>query len=123
MAAGINKFSVEDINKFSHKIENCLQDKNCRSIFSVFLEKLRRRDLLRVLRLWEKADGDSKLSTNFDEDAYLDIIEEIDDFNQNPFLSISECVNKYIFVKAECCRILSKILPQFVQHLRQYHRT
>lgn len=123
MAANRIRFSVEDINRFSHKIENCLQDANCKNIFTIFLEKLRRRDLLRVLRLWEKADADLKSSSQFDEDAYLDIIEEIDDFNQNPFLSISECTSKYIFIKTECCRILSKILPQFVQHLRQYHRT
>lgn len=116
-------FSTEDLNKFSHKIDNCLEHPDCRRIFEQYLKNLRRRDLLRALQLWERADDDLRTSAVYMEDDYQDMIERIDGFNEGPLLSINEYAQKLVYVKRECCRILNKINSQFVQYLQQHHRT
>lgn len=114
-------FTNDDINIFSHKIENCLNHAVCRQIFKMYLETCRRRDLLRVLQLWERADDDLKTNAMYMEDDYEDLIERIDDFNSNPLLSLNEYSLKLDYIKRESARILDKIKPQFIQYLRQDH--
>lgn len=114
-------FSNDDINIFSHKIENCLEHTACRGIFKQYLTTLRRRDLLRVLELWERADDDLKTNAILMEDDYQDLIERIDDFNEGPLLSLSEYAQKLEYVKRECARILNKIKTHFIQYLTQNH--
>lgn len=114
-------FSTEDLNVFSHKIENCLEHSECRQIFKNYLTTLRRRDLLRVLQLWERADDDLKTSAMYMEDDYQDFIERIDGFNESPLLSINEYGPRLVYVKRECARILNKIRTEFVQYLKQHH--
>lgn len=114
-------FTIEDINVFSHKIENCLNNAVCKQIFTNYLTTVRRRDLLRVLKLWDRADDDLKTNALYMEDDYQDFIERIDDFNQGPLLSINEYSPKLEYVKRECARILNKIRTQFIQYLKLHH--
>lgn len=116
------KFSIPDINSFAHRVHNCMENSACRQVFRLFLQNTGRRDLLRVLNLWERADSDLKSSRHFDEDHYLDTIEEIDGFNENPLLSLTEYSDKLNFIKMECCNLLQKIHQPFLKHLRDYHR-
>lgn len=114
-------FSIEEINIFSHRIENCLDDADCKQIFKQYLTDIGRKDLQQVLQLWDRADEDLKTNATYMSEDYEDLVEEIDDFNANPFLSINEYAHKLEYVKMECARILSKILTQFIEYLKDHH--
>lgn len=117
-----SKFSIEELSKFSHKIETCLENNDCKEIFKSFLQSTRNKNLQRAFQLWEKAYNDIIQLNEFEEDEYMDIIERIDDFNPNPLLTINENKDKLIFIRMECSRILQKVHPRFIQYLSDKHR-
>lgn len=111
------KFTVQEIDKFNDKISNVLDNAHCREVFCYFL-RAQHKPLLKTFLLWKEAHQRNM----YDEDTFLDLIEEIDDFNLNPLYSISECEHKLAFIKQECCRILEKIRPQFICYLNKNHK-
>lgn len=112
------KFTHQQIERFNDRIKNCIDDSSCRAIFKAFLEKLKKPILLKALILWEAANS----TESWDENKMLELIEEVDDFNENPLLSIQECQYKLDYTKGECCRILEKILPTFIKYLQKHHK-
>lgn len=112
------RFTPQQIERFNDRIKNCIDDSNCRAVFKVFLKKMKKPMLLDTLALWEAANR----SNNWDQDEMMELIEEVDDFNQNPLLSIQECQHKLDYTKGECCRILEKILPTFITYLQKHHK-
>ncbi|KAB0793175.1 hypothetical protein PPYR_12795 [Photinus pyralis] len=113
-------FSKKEIDHLSDRMKNVLESAEARNIFNKYLHEVRRGDLLKVLVLWCKADLHLRESQVMS-DSFEDLIDEIDDFNTMPFLSINENNFKLLYVKQECCRILSKILNNFVKYLEKYH--
>lgn len=111
------KFTVPELERFNDKISNVLDNSCCREIFGRFLIMQRNPAIIKTLKLWEKAQAGS----SYDENSYLDEIEDIDAFNINPLYSISECEHKLTYIKQECSRILEKIHPQFMLYLHKYH--
>lgn len=111
------KFTDPELERFNDKISNVLDNSYCRQIFENFLTVQRNPALIKIFKLWEKAHQD----TSYDEDNYLDEIEEIDNFNINPLYSISECDHKLAYIKQQCSRLLEKIHPQFMLYLHKYH--
>ncbi|KAJ8986163.1 hypothetical protein NQ317_005637 [Molorchus minor] len=114
--AGI-KFTQQQIERLNDRIKNCLEDENCRTVLEQYLKNARKPVLYNALKLWVAANS----TNSFDEDYFLDLIENVDGFNENPLLSIAECEHKLLFVKTECCRILEKIRPYFIEYLNKYH--
>lgn len=113
------KFTVQEIERFNDRISNVLDNSDCRKVFEEFLLTQKNPTLIKTFKLWMKADENSQ---NSFKDDFFDIIEEIDDFNMSPLLSVSECDQKFAFVKQECSRILEKIRPQFIHYLHKYHQ-
>lgn len=111
------RFSLLEIEKFD-RIENCLQDPKCRTVFELYLTKTKNKNLLKVFKLWIKATE----CVSFDDDM-LDLIDEVRGFNDSPLLSHSEPYQKYNYVKSECCRLLSEhdTHKRFIQYLTQHH--
>lgn len=116
------KFTTKEIDRFSDRIQNVLDNPDSRKLLNNYLQEVRRPDLLKVVKLWEDANLYLKLSETFDEVVIMEAIDEIDEFNTNPFLSICENNNKLLYVKQECSRILSKILKNFIKYLEQFHK-
>ncbi|KAJ8957353.1 hypothetical protein NQ318_004832 [Aromia moschata] len=111
------KFTQQQIERFNDRIRNCLEDEHCRTVLEQYLLQQRKPILHNALKLWVAAHS----TTSFDEDRFLDLIEDVDGFNENPLLSISECEHKLSYVKLECCRILEKIRPYFIHYLSKNH--
>ncbi|RZC27647.1 hypothetical protein BDFB_000102 [Asbolus verrucosus] len=113
------KFPLQQIEKFNDRIENCLQDLSCRNIFEIYLTQSKKYNALNTLKLWTTANS----GTSFSEDMY-DLIDDVDGFNENPLLSISEHHQKLDYVKSECSRILNKhgTHKKFIQYLLENHR-
>lgn len=112
-------FTHQQLERFNDRIKNCLDDDTCRAIFKTFLVKLKKPILLNALALWEAAN---RSSNSWDEDEMLELIDEVDEFNQCPLLSLQECEHKLDYTKGECCRILEKILHTFIMYLHRYHK-
>ncbi|CAH1383233.1 unnamed protein product [Tenebrio molitor] len=113
-------FQVQQIEKFSDKIENCLLDGACQSVFEYYLAHVIRKDnLLYTLRLWIKANQ----RLIFDDDMF-DLIDEVDGFNDDPLLTLAESHQKIAYVKTECCRLFntSGIHQRFIDYLRANHQ-
>lgn len=112
------KFTIQQLDRLSDRMKNCLDDTQCRTILKNYLQSLKKPMLLDTVKLWEAASN----STSWNEPVMMDLIEEIDDFNENPLLSISECQHKLDYTTGECCRILEKTLPKFIQYLNRHHK-
>lgn len=112
------RFSLQEIERFNDKICNALDNSECREVLGKFLDAQKNPTLTKAYTLWKKAH-----QRNFyDEDTFLDIIEEIDDFNINPLYSLAECEHKLAYIKQECARILERIHPQFILYLHKYYQ-
>ncbi|KAJ8936370.1 hypothetical protein NQ314_012389 [Rhamnusium bicolor] len=111
------KFTHQQIERFNDRIKNCLEDAQCRHILEHYLKISRKPVLHNALKLWMAANS----TTSFNDDEFFDLIDNVDGFNENPLLSISECEHKLSYVKLECCRILEKIRPYFIQYLSTHH--
>lgn len=111
------RFNALEIEKFD-RIENCLQDPKCRTVFQHYLIKTKNKNLLKVYKLWLKAIE----CVSFDDDM-LDFIDGVRGFNADPLLSHSEPHQKYNYVKSECCRLLSEYHThqRFIEYLTQHH--
>lgn len=112
------RFTQQQIERFNDRIQNCLEDERCRGIFAHYLKISRKPVLFNAFKLWVEANS----TDSFDEDKFLDLIDEVDGFNENPLLTISECDQKLSFLKIEACRILEKIRPHFIEYLNTHHR-
>lgn len=114
------KFTHQQIERYNDRIKNCLEDSNCRPILKTYLVRFAKKPMwVDTLKLWEAVNS----INSWDEDRMLDLIEDVDDFNINPLLSIAECQHKLDYTKAECCRILEKALPTFITYLNKYHKS
>lgn len=111
------KFTIQEIERFNDKISNVLDHSHCRKVFGKFVDAQRNPALSKTFKLWNEAETNA-----FEEDTFLDLIEEIDDFNINPLYSLAENEHKLAYVKQECSRILEKIRPQFILYLHKYHQ-
>ncbi|CAH1988360.1 unnamed protein product [Acanthoscelides obtectus] len=111
------KFNISEIDRFNDRIENVLGDPHARPIFEKYLISYKHHVMLKAFKLWNEAS----IADNFDEDHFLDLAEEIDGFNMNPFFSIQEDDRKLSYIKQECCRILSPVHPRFVEYLHLHH--
>lgn len=80
-----------------------------------------RRDLLRVLKLWERADDDLRTNAIYMQEEYEDLFDRIDNFNEGPLLSINEYSQKLEYIKRECARILNLIRTQFIHYLKLHY--
>ncbi|XP_050311502.1 uncharacterized protein LOC126747054 isoform X1 [Anthonomus grandis grandis] len=112
------KFTLQQLERYNDRMKNCLSDPQCRPLLQKFLNLQRKPMFISALKLWEAANG----TGNWDEDRMLDLIEDVDDFNENPLLSIAECQHKLDYTKEECSRILNKVLPDFMNYLHRYHK-
>lgn len=111
-------FTIQQIERFSNRIENCLTDQTCRLIFEKYLKIQKNPMWLNALKLWETAN----CTNTWNEAKMLDLIEEVDDFRENPLLTIAECQHKLDYTKEECCRILEKSLKSFSNYLNKYYK-
>lgn len=112
-------FTIQEVDVFSHRIENCLDNAECKEIFKDYLQTRNRNDLLQIVSLWEKAEFD--LQNNDYTNDYESIIEEIDGFTEGPLSSNYPDSTKLEWIKRECARILDVIKSQFIDYLKQYH--
>uniref|UniRef100_V5I7X5 Uncharacterized protein n=1 Tax=Anoplophora glabripennis TaxID=217634 RepID=V5I7X5_ANOGL len=112
------RFTPQQIERFNDRIKNCLEDAQCRGVFEHYLRISRKPVLYNALKLWVAANS----TDSFDEDQFLDLIDEVDGFNENPLLSLSECEHKLAYIKMETCRILDKIHRLFIEYLNTHHR-
>lgn len=112
------RFTIQEIERFNDKISNALDNSQCREVLGKFLDAQKNPTLIKTYSLWKEAHQ----RTSYNEDSFLDIIEEIDDFNINPLYSLSECDHKFAYIKQECARILEKIRPQFILYLHKYYQ-
>lgn len=112
------RFTQQQIERFNDRIKNCLEDAQCRGVFEHYLRVSHKPILLNALKLWVAANS----TDSFDEDRFLDLIDEVDGFNENPLLTLSECEHKLAYVKMETCRILEKIRLHFIEYLNTHHR-
>lgn len=110
-------FTQQEIERLNDRISNVLENSRCRDVFQRFLRSQHNPALMNALNLWLKSNESS-----FNEEECFDLIEEIDDFNANPFYSINEELQKIAYIKQECARILEKIRPQFIMFLHKYHQ-
>lgn len=111
------KFTIQEIERFNDKISNVLDNSHSREVLGKFLTTQRNPALMKTFSLWKEAHQ----RNSYDEDTFLDLIEELDDFNVNPLYSLSECEHKLAYIKQECSRLLEKIRPQFILYLHKYH--
>lgn len=113
-------FTIQQIDIFSHRIENCLNHADCKQIFRNHLMSVRRPDLLQVLDLWEIATVDFQ-NNCYRENVYMNIIQEIDSFTLGPLSSNTDCSNsdKLEWIRRECASILNIILPNFIDFLKE----
>ena len=114
------KFTTSQIEKFNDRIENCLNDSPCRCVFEFYLTNIIKKDnLVYTLKLWMKANE----SSSFDDDMF-DYIDNVDGFNENPLLTLSESHQKFAYVKSECCRLFNKsdIHRRFIYYLVERHK-
>ncbi|EFA13678.1 hypothetical protein TcasGA2_TC001394 [Tribolium castaneum] len=112
------KFPSKQIEKFNDRIENCLEDAACRSVLEFYLKTVMGiANLNNILKLWNKANA------SFDDDIF-DFIDEVDDFQDGPLLTLSESHLKVAYVKNECCRLFNKanIHQRFIQYLIDKHQ-
>nr|CAH7744498.1 unnamed protein product [Callosobruchus chinensis]CAH7753743.1 unnamed protein product [Callosobruchus chinensis]CAH7761422.1 unnamed protein product [Callosobruchus chinensis] len=110
-------FTIAEIDRLNDRIENILGNPHARSILEKYLIKYKHHVMLKAFKLWNEANG----ADDFDEDKLLDLAEEVDGFNMNPFYSIQEDDRKLSYIKQECCRILSAVRPSFIEYLHMYH--
>ncbi|KAJ8923119.1 hypothetical protein NQ315_001672 [Exocentrus adspersus] len=113
------KFTQQQIERFNDRIRNCLEDAQCRRLLEHYLKISRKPVLSNALKLWVAANS----TDSFDEDEFLDLIDEVDGFNENPLLTLSECEHKLSYVKMESCRILEKIRPYFIEYISTHHKS
>lgn len=116
-----HKFTLQQIDRFNDSIENCLRSATCCEIFKKYLMETKRNHLLDILRLWVKTNDPTSQSSSMED--IFDIIEEIDGFNENPLLSLSEPKLKLDYIRTECYRLLNQhnMHSKFLQYLRRYH--
>uniref|UniRef100_A0A6P7GVB5 Uncharacterized protein LOC114343343 n=1 Tax=Diabrotica virgifera virgifera TaxID=50390 RepID=A0A6P7GVB5_DIAVI len=109
-------FNTQDIDRFNDRIQNVLQNPPCRGIYRNYLFQYKRM-YLDAFKLWLEAN-DTK---EYNEDKFLDLIEDVDEFNMNPLYSLQEHDHKIDYIKQECCRILEKTRASFIGYLRRHH--
>ncbi|CAH1100956.1 unnamed protein product [Psylliodes chrysocephalus] len=110
------RFTDQDIDRFNDKISNVLQNTRCKQIYNNYLKKYSPPNC-NAFKLWEQAHS----TKEYNEDLLLDMIEDVDGFNDNPLLTLAEPEHKLIYIKQECCRILEKSRSNFIQFLRTHH--
>lgn len=97
-------------------MHNVLEHPDCRTILKEYLVSTKKRNFDRILSLYVEA-GDSLNSW----DDIMDMIDEIDNFNTNPLLSISENEQKMAFVLQQCEQMLAVVHASFMAYLEKHH--
>lgn len=109
-------FSKEELNNFALRTRNILENSDCRLILKNYLLSTKKRHFLKVLTLYEETSDSRSLW-----DDIMDLIDEIDNFNTNPLLSISENSLKFAYVQQQCEQMLENVRPVFVRYLEEHY--
>lgn len=121
------KFPKSRIDYFGDKIENCLEDSDCRCILKYFLDNvIKKRHLKDVFGLWIKAHNRDTLDDDdFDEIdgfiwiAFLNVLKEPEDASNQ-----EKRKKAYDYVKYQSCLLFNKanIHKSFIQYLNEKHK-
>lgn len=111
------RFSKEQIERFSDRPQNWLENVDCRSIFMEFLCSPGKDNLMRAFKLWTLANENLTLT-----DEMQTLMNQVDRF-QRGHLDEMDPHDQIEYVKSECCRRFAGCLNEFITYLRDNHQT
>jgi hypothetical protein len=110
------RFTKEEIERFSERLENGLENSDCRSIFREFLRSHKKDNLLLAFQLWTLANENSTLT-----DEMRNLMDNVDGF-QRGNLDEMEPHGQIEDVKRKCYKRFATCREEFMAYLRKHHQ-